>query len=293
MGGLLLLVATPIGNLLDFTYRAVEELRLADVILAEDTRRTRVLMERYSIHSPLESFDAHKERIFADRIVERIRGGARVALVSDAGTPGVSDPGAMLVRAVLAAGLTVSPIPGASAVAAAVAAAGVDGPFRFDGFLARKGGDRTRQLESIRRSPIAVVLFESPQRLPETLRELVAVLGAERPAVCCRELTKLHEEITAGTLESLSRRYGDEVLGEVTLVVLPDASGRVEQEAEASAAVDAAKLAARLREEGLAPSRIAKVLSDICGLPHREAYRLAHSSSVAGTADEERTTKNE
>jgi 16S rRNA (cytidine1402-2'-O)-methyltransferase len=177
--------------------------------------------------------------------------------------------------------LTVSPIPGASAVSAAVAAAGVDGPFRFDGFLVRKGGERARQLESIHRSPIAVVLFESPQRLPETLRDLIAVLGAGRSAVCCRELTKLHEEITAGTLESLSRRYSDEVLGEVTLVVLPDASGRLEKEAEASAAVGAAKLAARLREEGLAPSRIARVLSDVCGLPHREAYVLAHSGPMA------------
>ncbi|MBN1770770.1 MAG: 16S rRNA (cytidine(1402)-2'-O)-methyltransferase [Deltaproteobacteria bacterium] len=276
--GVLWLVATPIGNLADLTDRAVEALRRADLILAEDTRRTRTLLSRFDIHRPLESFDAHKERRAAERIVERLAGGAAVALVSDAGTPGVSDPGARLVRLALAAGLRVSPIPGASAVACAAAAAGVEGPFRFGGFLTRKGAARRRELAALRAETVPVVLFESPRRLGETLTELAGELGAERGAVVCRELTKLHEEIVAGTLESLASRFSGEVLGEVTFVVFPaelEAGEAVFREADRPS-IAPRVLAARLREEGLAPSRISRVLEDLLGLPHKEAYRIAH-----------------
>ena len=276
--GVLWLVATPIGNLADLTDRAVETLRRADLILAEDTRHTRTLLARFDIHRPLESFDAHKERRAAERIVERLAGGAAVALVSDAGMPGVSDPGARLVRLALDAGLRVSPIPGPSAVACAAAAAGVEGPFRFGGFLARKGGERRRELTALRAETVPVVLFESPKRLGETLTELAGVLGAERRAVVCRELTKLHEEVIAGTLESLASRFSGEVLGEVTFVVFPP-EGAGDSGADATApgrGQDPRVLAARLREEGLPPSRISRVLEDLLGLPHKEAYRIAH-----------------
>ncbi len=274
--GVLWLVATPIGNLADLTDRAVETLRRADLILAEDTRHTRTLLARFDIHRPLESFDAHKERSAAGRIVERLADGASVALVSDAGTPGVSDPGARLVRLALDAGLRVSPIPGASAVACAAAAAGLEGPFRFGGFLARKGGERRRELAALETETIPVVLFESPKRLGETLTELAAVLGAGRRAVVCRELTKLHEEVVAGNLESLASRFSGAVLGEVTLVVFPaESDGPVGVRTERPA-LDPRALAARLRDEGLAPSRISRVLEDLLDLPHKEAYRIAH-----------------
>lgn len=279
--GVLWLVATPIGNLADLTERAVETLRRADLILAEDTRRTRTLLARFDIHRPLESFDAHKERRAAERIVERLTGGDSVALVSDAGTPGVSDPGARLVRLALDAGLRVSPIPGASAVACAAAAAGVEGSFRFGGFPARKGGERRRELAALRDETVPVVLFESPQRLGETLAELARELGPGRRAVVCRELTKLHEEIAAGTLESLASRFAGEVLGEITLVVFPAerAADGAESREGGRTTLDPRALAARLREEGLAPSRISRVIEDLLGLPHKEAYRIAHEGT--------------
>lgn len=278
--GVLWIVATPIGNLADLPPRAVETLRRADLILAEDTRRARALLARFDIHRPLESFDAHKERRQADRIVARVAGGAAVALVSDAGTPGVSDPGAYLVRRALEAGLRVSPIPGPSAVACAAMAAGVEGPFRFAGFLARKGGERRREMAALRSETVPVVLFESPRRLGETLADLARELGAERRAVVCRELTKLHEEVAAGPLGSLAARFSGEVLGEVTLVVFPaeDLDPAGARPANAPVATEPAAWAARLREEGLAASRVARILEDLCGLPHREAYRIAHET---------------
>jgi 16S rRNA (cytidine1402-2'-O)-methyltransferase len=287
MSGILLVVATPIGNLADLSPRALEALRGADLILAEDTRRTRGLLTHHDIRRPLESFDAHKEHAAATRIVERIRQGTRVALVTDAGTPGLSDPGGLLVREVLEAGLTVSPIPGPSAVAAAVSAAGVESAFRFDGFLPRKGGERTRSLERLRESDVPVVLFESPQRLGATLAELAAALPG-RSAVVCRELTKLHEEIVSGTLESLASRFSGEVLGELTLVVFPPPSPLP----SALPALRPEALASRLLAEGIAPSRVARIVSDLLGLPHKEAYRLALDEDRKAS-DQEPTTKNQ
>ena len=279
MSGALLVVATPIGNLADLTPRAADALRRAKLVLAEDTRRTRGLLAHLGIHTPLESFDAHKERGGSDRIVERIRGGETVALVTDAGTPGLSDPGGLLVRAVRTAGLPVSPLPGPSAVAAAVSVAGLDdGRFRFEGFLPRKGQERERRLAGVRDADAAVVLFESPQRLGRTLRDLAEAAGQAREAVVCRELTKLHEEIASGSLESLAVRFADDVLGELTIVVLPDPS-RVTRE-PGPASPDPAALAARLREEDIAPSRVARILEDVCNLGHNEAYRIAHGKTT-------------
>ena len=275
MSGILLVVATPIGNLADLTPRAADALRRANLVLAEDTRRTRGLLAHLGIHTPLESFDAHRERGGSARVVERIRAGQTVALVTDAGTPGLSDPGGLLVRAVRAAGLPVSPLPRPSAAAAAVSVAGLDdGRFRFEGFLPRKGSERERRLATIRDADVAVVFFESPQRLGRTLRDLADVAGKEREAIVCRELTKLHEEIASGTLESLAVRFADDVLGELTIVLLPDPS-RADRQA-GPAAPDPAALAARLRDEDLAPSRVARILEDVCDLGHNEAYRIAH-----------------
>jgi 16S rRNA (cytidine1402-2'-O)-methyltransferase len=279
--GCLWLVATPIGNLADMTERAIAILTDADRILAEDTRRTRVLLARHGIRTAVESFDAWRERDAADRIAARIAEGARVALVADAGTPCLSDPGARLVRAVLAAGLRVSPIPGASAIAAAACAAGIGGAFRFAGFLPRKGGERTRELGRLRDAGEPAVLFESPRRLPATLRELAAALGGERTAVVCRELTKLHEEIASGTLEALARRFSGDVRGEVTIVLFAGTEPAPGAEGGSAAALPARKLAERLLAEGLAPSRIARILTELLGLPHREAYRVAHGRSPA------------
>jgi 16S rRNA (cytidine1402-2'-O)-methyltransferase len=274
--GLLLLVATPIGNLDDITTRAVEALRTADRLLAEDTRRTRILLGRCGIARPVERFDAHREATETPRIVERIAEGDTVALVSDAGTPALSDPGARLVRAVRAAGLRVSPLPGPSAVAAAVAAAGVEGPFRFDGFLPRSGPPRREALARIARDPgTAAVLFESPRRIGRALADLAEALGPTRAAVLCRELTKLHEEIAGGTVAELALRFAGDVRGEITLVVLPDPSA-VPPSPGARVAATPEAAAALLAAEGLAPSRVARLLEAIHALPHREAYAIAH-----------------
>ncbi len=273
------MVSTPIGNLQDVAPRALAALREADLLLAEDTRRARILLTRHGIERPVARFDAHRERDVADRVVARIAAGDVVALVSDAGTPGVSDPGAALVRAVRAAGLPVTAIPGPSAVTAAVAAAGVDCGFLFLGFLPRKGTDRRRHIDRIRASTEAVVLFESPARLPSTLADLGSALGPSRRAVVCREMTKLHEEIVEGTLPELAERFASGVLGEVTVVVLPADDGGDERAVEPSGAAGGptpGALAARLLAEGLPPSRVARVVADLFGMARREAYRLAH-----------------
>jgi 16S rRNA (cytidine1402-2'-O)-methyltransferase len=274
--GALFLVATPIGNLEDASPRSVAALRDADLVLAEDTRRTRILMSRFGIDRPLRAFDAHRERDESGRVVDRIAAGEKVALVSDAGTPCVSDPGATLVRAVRAAGLRIVPIPGPSAVTAAIAAAGFEGPFVFLGFPPRKGADRRRVFERIRSSAEAVVLFESPVRAPETLRDLAEAAGPGRSAVVCRELSKIHEEIAAGPLADLASRFSGEVLGEVTIVVSAAEAETGEDEA-AGHGPTLEVLADRLLAEGISPSRTARIVADLFGIGHSEAYRRVHS----------------
>jgi len=218
--GTLYLVSTPIGNLEDLTLRARRLLAEADLIAAEDTRHTQQLLARYDIHTPLTSYHDHNKEEKTPVLIERLRQGRIIALVSDAGTPTVSDPGYYLITNCIAAGIPVSPVPGPSAPLAALAASGLPtDAFLFAGFLPRKPGARQKRLEALAPLRETVILFESPHRLVRLLEELQARLGDRRVAVC-RELTKLHEEIIRGRLsEMVEQLKGKTVKGEITLVV--------------------------------------------------------------------------
>jgi 16S rRNA (cytidine1402-2'-O)-methyltransferase len=213
--------ATPIGNLDDVTLRVLAELREADLVLAEDTRHTRGLLQRHGIEAKLLSYHEHNEATRVAELLPRIVAGERIALVSDAGLPGISDPGARLVRAALDAGAVVSVLPGASAVETALVASGlVSERYAFVGFLPRRAGERTALWEELAGWRWPVVAFESPQRLGASLRSLAAVTP-ERDVVVCRELTKRFEEVVRGAASSLADRYAEPPKGEITLVLGP------------------------------------------------------------------------
>jgi len=264
--GALHIVATPIGNLEDVTLRALRVLREADLVFAEDTRRTRKLLDRHGVAAHPISLHTHNEAARIDKALEALEAGADVVLVSDAGTPLVSDPGGRLVAAVLAADHAVVAVPGASAVLAALSVAGLPTqPFAFLGFLPRKAGQRRSVLAAWRAREETLVLFESPKRIAATLRELAIALG-DRPACVARELTKLHEEVARGTLTELAERFDGPVKGEITIVV----AGAPEPEALSIDELDAAIRA--LIAEGLPVSAIASELAADAGLPRREVY---------------------
>ena len=270
----LYLVSTPIGNLGDLSPRAEETLRSVQRILAEDTRRSRLLAERAGATAPLVSVHAHNERERIDRILDWLGAGEDLALVSDAGTPLVSDPGGRVVGAVVEAGHRVVPVPGPSAVLAALVASGLPtGRFAFLGFPERKGRERGQLLERVARSEETVVLFESPQRLRRLLEDLREACGPERNVVVARELTKLHEEIVRGTLEEALRYYDNgPPKGEVTVVVAPSPTiGHPETDIEA-----VRQLAADLLADGTSPSRVAREVADRLDLARNEAYRIVH-----------------
>jgi len=221
MAGLLYLVATPIGNLEDITYRAVRILGEADLIACEDTRETRKLLDRYGIRKPTVSYHEHNEAERSVELAARLRAGAVIALVSDAGMPLVSDPGYRLVRAAVESGVPVQPVPGASAVLAALAASGLPtDAFHFGGFLPVKPGQRKKALEALSNESATLVFYEAPHRILEALEAVEETLGP-RPVVVARELTKLHEEFLRGTpAEVRSQLAGrDAVKGEITLLV--------------------------------------------------------------------------
>ena len=221
MPGVLYLVATPIGNLEDITYRAVRILSEADLIACEDTRQSRKLLDHYGITKPTVSYHEHNEAERAEDLAARLRGGAVIALVTDAGMPLVSDPGYRLVRAALDSGVAVVPIPGASAALTALAASGLPtDAFHFGGFLPHKPGQRLKALEAIADQPATVIFYEAPHRIVETLEAVEQVLGA-RPIVVARELTKLHEEFLRGTAAEIRATLAarDSVKGEITLLI--------------------------------------------------------------------------
>jgi 16S rRNA (cytidine1402-2'-O)-methyltransferase len=273
-GGVLWLVATPIGNLEDITKRAERVLREADIVLAEDTRRTRSLLRALDIDKDhVERLDDHVVRHKLESLIERLRGGARIALATDAGTPVVSDPGAVLARAAIDAGVRVEAIPGASAVLTALVASGVTGHgFRFVGFIAREGPERQRAIAAIARDELPTVLFESPGRTHDTLAELGAACGADREAAVARELTKLHEEFMRGSLASLAERTAVRVLGEVTIVVAgASAAGAAEESTEDAIdrALDASIAA------GMKPSDAAREVAKALGMKRADVYARA------------------
>lgn len=239
MSARLFVVATPIGNLADITLRALRVLGEVDVIAAEDTRTTRKLLAHHGIRTPLVSYHEHNEAIRTPELLERISGGASVALVSEAGTPSISDPGYRLVKEAVAAGMPVEAIPGPSALLAAVVVSGLPSDaFVFEGFLPRRQNERRRRLQGLAAEPRTLVFFEAPHRLDRCLTDLQEILG-ERQAALCRELTKVHEEVRRGRLgelvASLQRRP---VKGEIVLVVegataaVPDLEAAVEEALE-------------------------------------------------------------
>jgi 16S rRNA (cytidine1402-2'-O)-methyltransferase len=221
MTGVLTLVATPIGNLGDLAPRAVEAFEAADLVCCEDTRRTGSLLKHIGVHvAELRRLDEHTEYDAIPAVLARLGAGERVVLVSDAGTPGISDPGERLVAATVEAGLEVTTVPGPVAAVAALVASGLpSGRFVFEGFLARKGQERASQLAAIAAQERTTVLYESPNRLAATLAALAEACGAERRAVVARELTKLHEELRRGTLAELAEWAGEGVKGEIVVVV--------------------------------------------------------------------------
>ncbi len=271
--GVLYVVATPIGNLGDISLRAIEVLRSVPLIAAEDTRHTRRLLVRHEIDTRMSSYHARSPVGRVAALLGHLRGGADLALVTDAGTPVVSDPGGELVGAWAAEGGRVVPIPGPSAVLAAVSASGVTGPrWAFEGFLPRRGRERRERLARIATDDRGTVIFEAPDRVAATLRDLVEACGPGRPAAVCRELTKMHETIVRGTLDRLSAMAASTEIparGEFVIVVgvadpsPPDA---------APEALDAAREAVeRLVESGVARGDAARQVAATTGLPRRRS----------------------
>jgi len=265
----LYLVATPIGNLEDITYRAVRVLGEVDLIACEDTRQTRKLLDQYGIQKPVVSYHEHNEAERAQELCARLVAGARIALVSDAGMPLVSDPGYRLVKAAIASGIPVQPIPGPSAAVAALAASGLaTDTFRFCGFLPAKAGQRARALELLADEPATLIFYEAPHRILETLEAVEKVMGT-RPVVVARELTKIHEEFLRGTAAEVRAQLAGRgsVKGEITLLI-GRASGAAPDESPVDEAVEA------LEREGTPRMEAIKQVARRRGLSKRQVYDL-------------------
>ena len=268
MTGTLYLVATPIGNLEDITYRAVRTLKEADLIACEDTRHTRKLLEHYGIAKPVVSYHEHNEAARAEELVAKLAAGASVALVSDAGMPLVSDPGYRVVAAAIRAGVRVVPVPGPSAVVAALAASGLaTDAFYFGGFLPPKSGQRARALDALRDETATLIFYEAPHRILETLRDVEKILG-QRLVVVARELTKVHEELLRGPAGEVCERLASRpsVKGEITLLI-----GRGHEPASDSTTIEEAVEAHE--RAGMTRMDAIKEVARERGLAKREVYR--------------------
>ncbi len=275
------MVATPIGNAEDVTPRAIRVLSEADLVACEDTRRTGRLLAAHGIRTPSVSYFEHNEERRTPELVARMLAGETVALVTDAGTPAISDPGYRLVRAALDAGLRVVAVPGASAVIAALSVAGLPTDrFVFEGFLPARGAARRHALERLRGERRTIVFYEAARRLAETLAELAAAFGGERSAVVLREITKVHEETRRGTLGELVAHFKPiEVLGEVTIVVAgKDAQDRLisdDDSGNAANGFDEAGALAILRGAGLSLKDASEVIAKLTGARRRDIYQRA------------------
>src|SRR3954452_15936648 len=265
MPGRLIVCPTPIGNLQDLSQRDRQALGEADLVACEDTRRAGLLFERLDIPRPrLVSYHEGNEVERAGQVAQQVERGAKVTLISEAGTPVISDPGFRLIRACLERDLDVEVLPGPSAVTTALVASGLPADrWRFEGFLPRRAGE----LERVLRSAETVIAFESPRRLPQSLSALAA-LAPDRPAAVCRELTKLHEEVARGTLGELARRFRDEAKGEIVVVVAPAASGPTAP--DIAFAVDALR---RLVQSEARPRAAAAVVAALTGTRANDLYR--------------------
>jgi 16S rRNA (cytidine1402-2'-O)-methyltransferase len=270
--GTLYLIATPLGNLEDITLRALRILQQVSLVATEDTRTTGRLLKHFEISCPLISYYEHNKLTRLERIMDALAQGD-VALVSEAGTPLLSDPGYELVQAAIARGVEVVSIPGPSAITAALPASGLPTDrFLFLGFLPRKSGERRRFLESVTTQPVTLIFFEAPHRLRAALADMVELLGAERSIAVCREMTKLHEEVWRGTLaEALEEWQQREPRGEFTLVIAgasPQVATWDQQQVEAALA--------ELLQAGASPNMASRQLSAQSGWPRREIYALVH-----------------
>jgi 16S rRNA (cytidine1402-2'-O)-methyltransferase len=273
--GTLYLVATPIGNLEDVTRRALRVLAEADVVACEDTRHTRQLLEHFGVRARTISYHEHNERGRAEELARMLEEGADVALVSDAGTPGINDPGYRLVRACVERGLRVVPVPGPTAFVAALTASGLPtDEFYFGGFLPARTHARRRRLEAVRDLGATLVFYETPHRIAQALADAREVLG-EREAAVARELTKLHEEVLRGRLSELAARFGDETSarGEMVLVIGREVVKEEGDGARSPSPSSVAERVAALEAEGLDPRAALKRAARELGLSRDEAYR--------------------
>ena len=269
--GTLYVVATPIGNLEDISYRAVRVLKEADLIACEDTRHTAKLLHHYGIDKPTISYHEHNEAARAEELVAKLQEGANVAQVSDAGMPGISDPGYRVIKLAIERGVQVVPIPGPSALVAALAASGLPtDSFQFLGFLPAKSGQRRTTLEMLRQAQQTTVVYEAPHRIAETMNDIVELLGAERQIVLARELTKVHEEFIRGTAARVLQRVQQhELKGEMTLLIgKPEA-----QESQGRVTGIAQRLEEIMREQKIDEKAGLKVLAKERGLSKSEVYR--------------------
>lgn len=282
--GRLYLVATPIGNLEDVTLRALRVLAEADVVACEDTRRTRTLLERHRIEARTVSYHEHNERERAEELAALLETGASVAVVTDAGTPGINDPGYRLVRAAVERGVEVVPVPGPSAFVAALVASGLPtDEFYFGGFLPSRTHARRRALEAVRALPATLVFYETPHRIEQSLRDALDVLG-EREAAVARELTKLHEEIRRGRLSELARAFSEEgaARGEMVVVIDREVVADDERAPGARATSSVAELVAAFEAEGSDHRAALKRAARALGLTRSEAYRRLTSEKESG-----------
>jgi 16S rRNA (cytidine1402-2'-O)-methyltransferase len=267
----LYLVATPIGNLEDITLRALRILRSADRIACEDTRQTQKLLNHFGITTPTVSYHLHNEGSRAQELVTQLKEGSRIAVVSDAGTPGIADPGHELVRAAIAVGIPIFPVPGANAAVSALIASGLSTEnFTFHGFLPAKEGQRRTALEQVPRGQGTHLFYEAPHRILDTLSDLEAVFGSAQPVVLARELTKLHEEFLRGTVSEIRKQLAERpsVRGEMVLLFSPSP-----QEIAAPTRSIAAEVAALIQAESLSEKDALKRIARERGISKSEAYR--------------------
>ena len=277
--GRLYVIATPIGNLGDLSPRAVETLQRVALIAAEDTRRTGQLLAHCGISRPMMSLHEHNESERVDALLERLRAGEELGLVSDAGTPLLSDPGRLLVRAAIDAGIEVIAVPGPSALTAALSIAGLDARrFVFEGFLPARGSERRARLEALRDEPRTLVFFEAPHRIAETLADLQSAFGAARPAALARELTKLHEQVHRGTLAGLLEQHAADAnlaRGELVLLV----AGAPPAAAAPSGDRELLRRCLPLLLKELPPTRAAAIAARLTGVPRDEIYAQLHADA--------------
>ncbi len=283
---MLYVVGTPIGNLQDMTFRAVEILQSVDLIAAEDTRHTGKLLHHFQIKTPQVSYHEHNHDQRLPELLNRLGQGNTIALVTDAGMPGISDPGYKLVKAVIEEGISVVPIPGATAGITALSAAGLPTDrFVFEGFLPTKGQSRKKRLDSLKEEPRTLILYEGPHRVLNTLRDLANCLGENRRIVLARELTKLHEEFWRGTIGDAIAHFTQlEPKGEFTLII----GGASQQKPMLSKAELEAQLA-EIMAQGVSRSQASRQLAKLTQLPRRELYQLALTipSSVFPVKDQD------